>query len=73
LPVEGTHFIDLSEPPLRIASARPPGSRSVSITGTAVRSGKFDLVCAFDIVEHVDDGDGALSELVARVRAAAPC
>jgi len=32
----------------------------------------FDLVCAFDIVEHVDDDDGALSELsrVAAPRAA---
>ena len=29
----------------------------------------FDLVCAFDIVEHVDDDDGALSELS---RVAAP-
>jgi SAM-dependent methyltransferase len=30
----------------------------------------FDLVCAFDIIEHVDDDDGALSELA---RVAAPC
>ena len=30
--------------------------------------GTFDLVCALDIIEHVDDDDSALSELVRVVR-----
>ena len=63
LPVEGTHFIDLSEP--AIVKLRPrAGSVTLgSITALPFASGKFDLVCAFDIVEHVDDEVGALSEL----------
>ena len=63
LPVEGTHFIDLSEP--AIAKLRPRAASATlgSITSLPFASRKFDLVCAFDIVEHVDDEDGALSEL----------
>ena len=63
LPVEGTHFVDLSEP--AIAKLRPRATSVTlgSITALPFASGKFDLVCAIDIVEHVDDEDGALSEL----------
>lgn len=63
LPVEGTHFVDLSEP--AIAKLRPRAASVTlgSITALPFASGKFDLVCAIDIVEHVDDEDGALSEL----------
>ncbi|MBI3529501.1 MAG: class I SAM-dependent methyltransferase [Betaproteobacteria bacterium] len=63
LPVEGTHFVDLSEP--AIAQLRPRAASVTlgSITALPFVSGKFDLVCAFDIVEHVDDEDAALSEL----------
>src|SRR5260221_10840889 len=63
LPVEGTHFIDLSEP--AIAKLRPRAASATlgSITALPLAAGQFDLVCAVDIVEHVDDEDGALSEL----------
>jgi SAM-dependent methyltransferase len=33
------------------------------VTSLPFADGAFDLVCALDIIEHVDDGDGALSEL----------
>ena len=33
------------------------------MTSIPFRDGAFDLVCALDIVEHVDDEDGALAEL----------
>src|SRR5258706_4603753 len=63
LPVEGTHFVDLSEP--AIAKLRPRAASATlgSITALPFAAGQFDLVCAVDIVEHVDDEDGALSEL----------
>ncbi len=63
LPVEGTHFIDLSEPAIAKLRPRAAGVALGSITALPFASGKFDLVCAFDIIEHVDDEDGALSEL----------
>jgi SAM-dependent methyltransferase len=63
LPLEGTHFVDLS----RIAIARlRRGAASVTlatITALPFASAQFDLVCAIDIVEHVDDDDRAISEL----------
>jgi SAM-dependent methyltransferase len=43
--------------------ARAAGVVVASITALPFASAGFDLVCAFDIVEHVEDEDGALSEL----------
>ncbi len=63
LPVEGTHFVDLSEPAIAQLRTRAASATLGSITALPFASGKFDLVCAVDIVEHVDDEDGALSEL----------
>ena len=63
LPVEGTHFVDLSGPAIARLRPRAASVTLGSITALPFASGKFGLVCAFDIVEHVDDEDGALSEL----------
>lgn len=63
LPVEGTHFVDLSEPAIRKLHPRAAGVTLGSITALPFASATFDLVCAVDIVEHVEDEDGALSEL----------
>ena len=63
LPVEGTHFVDLSKPALDKLRARATSVTVASITALPFTAAGFDLVCAFDIVEHVDDEDGALSEL----------
>jgi SAM-dependent methyltransferase len=70
LPVEGTHFVDLSERAINRLRARAASATVGSVTALPFAPAKFDLVCAFDIVEHVDDEDGALSEL-SRVCAAA--
>ena len=69
LPIEGTHCVDLSAPAL--ARLRERGANAVMglVTSIPFPGGTFDLVCALDIVEHVDDEDGALSELS---RVAAP-
>jgi SAM-dependent methyltransferase len=69
LPIEGTHFVDISAP--AVAKLRARGANAVLglVSSLAFPDGMFDLVCAFDIVEHVEDEDGALSELS---RVAAP-
>jgi SAM-dependent methyltransferase len=63
LPIEGTQFLDISAPAL--AKLRGCGARVVlgEVTSLPFADDAFDLVCALDIVEHVDDDDGALSEL----------
>jgi SAM-dependent methyltransferase len=68
LPIEGTHFVDISAPALAQLRERAASVVLDSITSLPFADGSFDLVCAFDIVEHVDEEDLALSEL-ARVSA----
>jgi SAM-dependent methyltransferase len=69
LPIEGTQFVDVSVP--AVAKLRVRGADAVVGLATSLpfASGAFDLVCALDILEHVDDGDAALAELA---RVAAP-
>ncbi|HEY2417744.1 MAG TPA: class I SAM-dependent methyltransferase [Steroidobacteraceae bacterium] len=63
LPIEGTQFVDIS----RQALAKLGGRGAQVILGQLTRlpfgDAAFDLVCALDIIEHVEDEDGALSEL----------
>lgn len=63
LPLEGTQFVDISAPAL--ARLRERGADAVLglVTSIPFPDGFFDLVCALDIIEHVDDADGALAEL----------
>ena len=63
LPIEGTHFVDISEPALAKLRGRAESVALNSISDLPFSDSVFDLVCAFDIVEHVDDDDLALSEL----------
>lgn len=69
LPMAGTHFVDLSVP--AVAKLRAHGADALQglVSALPFEDGAFDLVCAFDIVEHVDDDEAALSELS---RVAAP-
>ena len=62
LPIDGTHFVDISAPAL--ATLRERGARVIlgQISSLPFADGAFDLVCALDIVEHVDDDDGAVGE-----------
>jgi SAM-dependent methyltransferase len=63
LPVSGTHFVDVSEPAL--ARLREGGGCATlsDVTALPFRDRAFDLVCAFDIVEHVEDDRGVFAEL----------
>jgi len=69
LPLDETHFVDFSLP--AVAKLRAHGANAVVALVTALPfpDRAFELVCAFDIVEHVDDEDAILSELS---RVAAP-
>lgn len=69
LPLAGTRFVDISPPAL--AKLRAAGAETVCapVSSLPFADNSFDLVCALDIIEHVDDGAAALAELA---RVAAP-
>jgi SAM-dependent methyltransferase len=68
LPLEGTCFVDLSHAALQRLHAQGATTLHGMIGALPCADASFDLVCAFDILEHVTDDDGALGEL-ARVSA----
>jgi SAM-dependent methyltransferase len=63
LPIAGTQFVDISL--TAVTKLRDRGAEAMlgQVSSLPFAGGSFDLVCAFDIVEHVDDDRGALSEL----------
>src|SRR5580692_7875660 len=69
LPIAGTRFVDMSE--AAVAKLVEGGAdATVGLVGhLPCADAMFDLIGAFDIVEHVDDDDGAMAELS---RVAAP-
>jgi SAM-dependent methyltransferase len=69
LPLEDTCFIDLSHAALRQLRRRGANAAHGMIGALPCADASFDLVCALDILEHVADDEGALSELA---RVAAP-
>ncbi|HYP84340.1 class I SAM-dependent methyltransferase [Variovorax sp.] len=71
LPIAGTHFVDISAPALAALRERGAQVLQGEVTSLPFADAAFDLVCALDIVEHVDDGDGALSELARVARSGA--
>lgn len=72
LPIAGTQFVDISAPALALLQGRGAQVAFAEVTALPFGDAAFDLVCAFDIIEHVEDEDGALAELsrVARPGAA---
>jgi SAM-dependent methyltransferase len=72
LPLEGTQFADVSGPALAKLARRGASVVCALVTSLPFPDAAFDLVCALDIVEHVDDDAAALGELarVARPGAA---
>jgi SAM-dependent methyltransferase len=68
LPLDGTCFVDASLPAVAKLRERGASAEIGLVSRLPFRDAAFDLVAAFDIVEHVDDDDAALAEL-ARVSA----
>lgn len=69
LPLLDTLFIDLSASAIAALQRQGASAALGLVTAIPCTDAAFDFVCAFDIVEHVDDDHLALSEL-ARVCAA---
>ena len=63
LPLEATQFVDISAS--AVAKLRASGACAVvgEVTSLPYADAAFDLVCALDIVEHVEDESAALGEL----------
>jgi SAM-dependent methyltransferase len=63
LPILGTQFVDISAPALMKLRARGAQVVLSQVGSLPFADETFDLVCALDIIEHVDDDDRAMSEL----------
>lgn len=63
LPLPGTHFFDVSGPALARLQARGGITTVGDATALPFPDGAFDLVCAFDIVEHVEDDRQVFREI----------
>ena len=63
LPILGTSFVDISRPALSRLKACSGLAMLGEITALPFPDCSFDLVCAFDIVEHIEDDRQAFREL----------
>ena len=63
LPLEGTQFADISEAALAKLRDRGACVTLSQVTSLPFATGSFDLVCALDIVEHVENDHAALAEI----------
>src|ERR1700675_1495139 len=55
LPIAGTHFIDISAPVIERLNARGGIAVPGEIGALPFSDREFDLVCAFDVIEHAED------------------
>jgi SAM-dependent methyltransferase len=69
LPLSGTHFVDISAPAVAKLHARGAQATLAEATALPFAQGTFDLVCALDVIEHVEDDNGVVSELSRVTRA----
>jgi len=63
LPIAGTSFVDISQPALSRLKAHSGLTMLGDVTALPFPDRSFDLVCAFDIVEHIEDDRQAFCEL----------
>jgi SAM-dependent methyltransferase len=63
LPIAGSHFVDIAAPVVDSLNALGAHALQGELGALPYLDRTFDLVCAFDIVEHVEDDRRALSEL----------
>jgi SAM-dependent methyltransferase len=63
LPIQGTWFIDLSQTAVEHLNHAGGIAKVGNLNSLPYPDGQFDLVCAFDVIEHVPDDQGAFREL----------
>jgi SAM-dependent methyltransferase len=63
LPVQGTHFVDVSARALSRLRDQHGLTVLGDVTALPFADAAFDLICALDVVEHVEDDDDAIAEL----------
>jgi SAM-dependent methyltransferase len=63
LPIAGTHFIDISAPVIDRLNARGGIAKLGEISALPFSDQEFDLVCAFDVIEHAEDHRQAFGEV----------
>jgi SAM-dependent methyltransferase len=63
LPIAGTHFIDISPPVIERLNARGGFAVPGEIGTLPFGDQEFDLVCAFDVIEHVEDDRRVFGEV----------
>lgn len=63
LPIAGTHFIDICAPVVERLNALGGIATPGEISTLAFGDREFDLVCAFDVIEHVEDDRRVFGEL----------
>jgi SAM-dependent methyltransferase len=73
LPLAGTAFVELSSACVERLNAKGAQAHCGSAMALPFADQAFDLVCAFDIVEHVDDDQTVLEEIVRVLRPQGTC
>ena len=63
LPIAGTHFIDICDLVIERLNARGGIATSGDVGALAFADREFDLVCAFDVIEHVEDDRRVFGEV----------
>ena len=63
LPIAGTYFIDICELVIERLNALGGIATPGDVGTLTFGDGQFDLVCAFDVIEHVEDDRRLFSEL----------